>query len=517
MLKKFINSFITTLIPTTIASTEPIFANSTHSHTYLPPTFIDCDRLAKCQTLFPDIDEMYKDYAEKNHIPGYVYGVMLDGKLVHSGCGGFIDLDRKIPTTTHSLFRIASMTKSFTAMAILMLRDEGKLKLENPVSLYIPEILNYQLTKDTPVITIRDLLMHSAGFPTDDPWADRKLNETEEDFINLLKKGLHFSNIPGTAYEYSNLGYTMLGYIIQKVTGISYEKFIAERIWLPLEMKEASWNFKEVEPTQLVHGYRWIDENWKEEELLQNGVFGAMGGILTSIESFSQYAALHLSAWPPRDDEETGPIKRSSLREMHQPWKFRNLVLDKHPDGRDRVLSSGYGYGLNWACDNQGKVFVGHNGGLPGFGSNWYIMPEYGLGVIFFANVTYAPTGKLNLDVLDTLVLKAHLQPRELPASYLLKERQSELIKFLPDWKNVLESPIFAPNFFLDNSVDSLKKETQLLFSKAGKILSVGTIIPENQLRGHFIIKGEKIDLYIHFALTPENPSLIQEFHIKEK
>ncbi|MBS3922737.1 MAG: beta-lactamase family protein [Nitrosarchaeum sp.] len=490
---------------------------SQNVQSYFPPSFEDSDRLAKIQALFPEIDTMYREYAEKNHFPGYAYGILLDGQLVSSGSRGFIDLDKKIPATSKSMFRIASLTKSFTAMAILKLRDEGKLKLDDPISVYIPEIQKQQLTKDAPVVTIRDLLIHSAGFPTDDPWADRKLDTTDEEFIALLQRGITFSTSPGTAFEYSNLGYTLLGYIIKKITGMTCGQFINTAIWQPIGMHEASWEFTNILESQLAHGYRWENEKWVEEMLLQDGIFGAMGGIITSIESFSRYAALHQSAWPPRDDVELGPIKRSSIREMHQPWKFANLIKDfKYASGDECSLLSAYGYGLQSLRDSSGRIFVGHNGGLPGFGSNWYVMPEYGLGVILFANLTYARAYTVNLDVLDKLIVQAQLKPRQLSPSKILKDRQGELLKLLPHWENALASGIFAENFFLDHSLDSLKSESSAFFSKAGTIISVGGVIPENQLRGHFILEGEKTNLRIDFALTPENPSTIQQYQIKE-
>lgn len=102
-----------------------------HTQAYLPPYFEDNDRLTKIQVLFSEIDEMYRKHAEKNGYPGYAYGILLDGELIHFGSGGFINVDQKIPATPQSMFRIASMTKSFTAMAILRLRDEGKLRLDD--------------------------------------------------------------------------------------------------------------------------------------------------------------------------------------------------------------------------------------------------------------------------------------------------------------------------------------------------------------------------------------------------
>jgi len=90
------------------------------------------------------------------------------------------------------------------------------------------------------------------------------------------------------------------------------------------------------------------------------------------------------------------------------------------------------------------------------------------------------------------------------------------LLKILPDWNNAEQSGIFAENFFPDYPIDSLKKEATNLYSKAGKIMSIKATKPENQLRGSFIIEGEKINMEVYFTLSPENPALIQEYHIKE-
>lgn len=497
------------------AALIPFLAHGQTRQSYAPPVFENADRLEKIKAVFPVIAKIYKDYAEASHFPGYSFGIVLDGDLVYSGSGGYADLNKKTPVTTQSMFRIASMTKSFTAMAILKLRDEGKLKLDDPVYLYLPELQSQKLTQDAPELTIRNLLTHSAGFPTDDPWGDRKLAETDKDLQDLFKNGVSFSNEPGTVYEYSNLGFATLGYIIKKVTGQSYQSYIARHIWQPLEMKAAAWEFTHIPAPQLVHGYKWSDGAWTEEPLLHDGSYGAMGGMFTSIEAFSRYVALHLAAWPPRDGSDLGPIKRSSIREMHQAWRFDELIAPyKYPDGSEGALNKAYGYGVSCLHDSRGRFYVEHSGGLPGFGSNWVILPEYGLGVIFFANLTYAAASTVNFQVLDILVKDAHLQPRQVVASKLLKERQQALLKLLPEWKNAEASGLFAANFFLDHSPGSLKKETKTIFSNAGKTLSVGPLIALNQLQGFFIIHGEKAKIKISFWLSPENPALIQKYEI---
>ncbi len=483
--------------------------------TYQPPAFTDADRLEKIKATYSVAEKIYKDFAEKNHFPGYAFGVVVDGQLVYSGSGGYSDIDKKTPATIQSMFRIASMSKSFTAMAILKLRDEGKLKLDDPLYDYIPEIKNQQLTADAPPITIRNLLSHATGFPEDNPWGDRQLAKSEDDLIALYKKGISFSNDPGLVYEYSNLGFATLGYIIHKVSGIPYEEYIAKNIWQPLGIN-ASWEYSTIPASELAHGYRWLNGDWKEETPLHDGIYGAMGGMITSVESFSKYVAYHLEAWPPRNDNEAGPVKRSSVREMHQPWRFNNVIADyKYPDGRTCPVAIGYCYGLGFTKDCDGKIMIAHSGGLPGFGSNWRIMPDYGIGVILFANVTYASTGGVNLQVLDTIVKLAKLQPRKLPASMILTKRRNEIVKLLPDFSSAKTSGIFAENFFLDYFTDSLKKDASAIFSKTGKIIKVNEVTPENQLRGYFIIDCEKGRAQINFTLTPETPALIQEYHIK--
>jgi len=123
------------------------------------------------------------------------------------------------------------MTKSFTAMAILKLRDEGVLSLTDPVSMFIPELafLTY-LTGDATPITIYNLLTMTAGFPEDNPWGDRFLDITDESLLEQVSQGISFSSIPSQQYEYSNLGYGLLGYIISRVSGISFQDFISLNI-----------------------------------------------------------------------------------------------------------------------------------------------------------------------------------------------------------------------------------------------------------------------------------------------
>lgn len=470
------------------------------------------------ETAFPLIDSLYKDYAEKNHIPGMAFAIVSDGRLVHTGAFGYTDIQKKTPVTARSVFRIASMTKSFTAMAILSLRDAGKLNLDDPVYKYIPEIKQIRpLTEDSPPITIRHLLTHSAGFPEDNPWGDRQLQRTDKELIDFIKGGVSLSNTPGLAYEYSNLGFALLGHIVTKVAGEPYEQYIRRTIFQPLGMDHTYWEYTEAPPETLAHGYRWLNLQWKEEPMLHSGAYGAMGGMLTSLEDFSHYMIFHLSAWPPRNGTDAGPIQRSTVREMHQPGRISGFYTQSRNASGDLCPRlSAYNCGLVWNKDCTGKEGIGHSGGLPGFGSHWMIVPEYGIGVVSFCNLTYEATSSLNIQVLGRLIDIARLKPRQLPASEILKKRQQQLMALLPDWKDAPACGIFSENFFADYLIDSLRKEAKTLFDKAGKILRVEEILPDNQLRGTFRIVGEKTSLLVRFTLSPENPALIQAYFIRE-
>ena len=151
------------------------------------PASAQADR-AKLAAAFADVDRLFTDFATQQHVPGAAWGIVVEGQPAHLGTTGFRDIPTKSPVTADTVFRIASMTKSFTAMAILKLRDEGKLALDDPAEKYVPEMkaLKYP-TSDSPKITVRHLLSHSEGFPEDNPWGDRQLADSEEQLSALIK------------------------------------------------------------------------------------------------------------------------------------------------------------------------------------------------------------------------------------------------------------------------------------------------------------------------------------------
>ncbi len=507
------------LFVTLISCTEKkpeIAANTNSVQYYSIPHFADSTTFSNMEKAFPVIEKLYRDYAEKNHFPALSFGVIAGGQLVYAGSVGKANMANNTPATTKSLFRIASMSKSFTGMAILKLRDEGKLSLTDPVSKFIPEMNQAgALTKDAPAITIQNLLTMSAGFPEDNPWGDRQLDDTDEELLKQISEGISFANVPGVTFEYSNLGFALLGKIITNISGTPYQKYITDTIMKPIGMNDSKWEYDEVPKEQLALGYQWIDNQWTEIPLLHDGSYGAMGGLICSIEDFSKYVALHLAAWPARNEVESGPIRRSSIREMHQPWRFNNLFTDaKTRSGEVCPVAIGYGYGLGWRKDCKGNVRISHSGGLPGFGSEWRIYPDYGIGVVSFSNHTYGAPGSPNAVVLDTLIAMAGLKPRVLLPSQILNQRKEEIVKLLPEWKEE-QTNIFAENFFPDESLEKRREATRKIFEEAGAIKNLKVLEPENQLRGSFVLEGEKKNVLIFFTLTPEKEALIQQLDIE--
>src|SRR5215212_6517449 len=213
-----------------------------------------------------EIDKIYSDWMRASHVPGLVYGIVADGELVAVRGLGVQDLDTRRPVTPDSLFRIASMSKAFTALAILKLRDEGKLALDAPAETYVPEMRGWRYpTSDSPRITVRNLLTHSAGFVEDNPWGDRQQVMPEAEFTAVLGQGVPFARSPGLGMEYSNFGYATLGRIVSNVSGTRYQDYIRRELMVPLGMRSTGYDVLASPPQRRAIGYRWQDNQWLRE------------------------------------------------------------------------------------------------------------------------------------------------------------------------------------------------------------------------------------------------------------
>jgi hypothetical protein len=266
----------------------------------------------------------------------------------------------------------------------------------------------------------------------------------------------------------------------------------------------------------LAKGYRWEEEQWKPEPILHDGSFGAMGGLITTIEDFSKYVSYHLSAWPPRSTAENGPVKRSTLREMHTPNYPRLNSQGRDWNGDLCAVMAGYGYGLGSTTFCNGLRYVSHGGALPGYGSNYVFFPEYGVGIMAFGNLTYTSPyplqeiGKLLFQTLD-------LKPRQLPVSDILNIRYPQVAEWVKTGDATLANEIMAENFFMDFSNARRRGTINAILEQAGSIKNIGPFEPENQLRGSFTMEAENGTIYIYFTLTPEKDPKVQQLEITFK
>lgn len=476
-----------------------------------PARFADPDRAAKLRSAFPAIDSLMAAFATQARVPGYAYGIIVDGRLAHVVAGGLRDLRTGARADTATVFRIASMSKSFAALAILLLRDEGKLALDEPAERYVPELrqLRYA-TSDAPRITVRHLLTHSAGFPEDNPWGDQQLDATEAAFSAMLRSGIPFSTPPGTAYEYSNYGFAILGRIVTNVAGVPYASFLRDRILLPLGMRHTTLESGDVDPARLAYGYRVQDGEWLLEPPLPDGAFGVMGGMLTTPADLSRWVAFLLDAWPARDGAEPGPVRRSSVREMQQVQ--RAFGASVFAGGEAIALNAGgYGYGLriHQTCDFRHAV--SHTGGLPGYGSIMKWLPEHGVGIIALGSRTYTPWTATVDQAFELLRRTGGLEARAPQPAPVLETRRAQVTRLVNAWSSPLADSLAAMNLFRDESADRRAAQVARVREAAGgDCRPEGPFVVENALRGAWRLRCARGDLVVRITLAPTEPAQVQ-------
>jgi CubicO group peptidase (beta-lactamase class C family) len=273
---------------------------------------------------------------------------------------------------------------------------------------------------------------------------------------------------------------------------------------------------RDVAPDRLAHGYRWEDDQWKEEPQLPDGAFGSMGGMLTSIRDLSRYVAAFLDAWPPRDGEETAPVSRASLREMQQVWRPRPAVAGRDASGVMRLSAGGYGYGLGISQTCDYGISVAHSGGLPGFGSLMRWLPEYGVGIIAFGNRTYTGWGGVAEEALALLSKTGGLQPRAVQPSPALSSAKASVSSLLERWDDRAADQIAAVNLFLDRSKDRRKAEFERFGSELGSCRAAADFsFVENPLRGEWLFACDRGQLRAEVTLAPTMPPLVQHLEVR--
>src|SRR6266700_2880719 len=339
---------------------------------------------------FAHLDSLTAGYHQRGGQPGLAFGIVTGGELVHAAGLGERHLGGP-PPDDGTVFRIASMTKSFTASAILTLRDDGLLKLDDLAEDYVPELRGWPLVSpDSARISIRHLLTMTARF---------------------LAKGVSFNCATGTRFEYSNLGYAILGRVITAITGMAYPDYVRHRLLKPLGMTRTGYEAEEFEVPQqagglagVARGYRRSPGGWSEVAFDPAGAFAPMGGIFSCVRDLTRWVAGFAAAFPPGQDDDTHPLRSASRREMQLPQVLTGWAIAASFPG-DGASSAPATYGFGLFVDEHpalGRI-VSHSGGYPGFGSNMAWHPATGTGVIALGNSTYASMAPLAARLLEAV------------------------------------------------------------------------------------------------------------------
>lgn len=313
------------------------------------------------------LDDWAAHQTQQRHQPGLALGLVYAGELLWGKGYGLSDLKTKKPVTLDTRFRIASITKTFTATGILQLRDAGKLGLDDPLSGHLDWFdLRYQ---DAPEITIRNLLTHTSGLPRDSKnpmWTECEA-PTWHDFIADTKSRAP-TRPPYEKFAYSNLGYSLLGGVIEAVSGQSWADYLTANVLTPLGMSETRPVPSPDDPL-LATGYTREKENRQRDALpfwLMNG-FEASANFASSLRDLVKYVRFHLGL------AEGLVLSPYTLMDMHRVHWLN--------DG----WKGGYGLGLGMHQSND-WVISGHGGGYPGYLTAFTVCREHKTGVIALTN-----------------------------------------------------------------------------------------------------------------------------------
>ena len=462
------------------------------------------------------LDTLFADFARKSHVPGLVYGVVADGRLVHVRGLGVQDIVSRRPVTPETLFRIASMTKAFTALTVLKLRDDGKLQLDALAETYVGELRGWSYpTLDAPRIRVRDLLNHSAGLVTDDPWGDRQTPMPEAQFTQLLREGVPLTRTPGLRMEYSNLGYALLGRVIGNVSGEPYVQTITRTLLQPLGMAASGWDVDAAPRAQRALGYSWEDDAWQLESDMAHGAFGAMGGLQTNAVDYAKWVAYLLAAWPARNDADPGPVKRASVRELAQGSNFAQLLPPRAGRAKACHRAVSYGMGMLAVVDCELGTYLSHSGGYPGYGSNVLLLPEYGVGIFAFANRTYAGAGGPVLAAAHALRESGFLKARSLAVSDELAQAYRAVGAIYAKGELAAGGDVLAMNFLLDRSAAGWARELAKLKRELGECDASAPIVADGTLSGRFSWACASGHAKGSVLLAPTRPPRIQAMEIE--
>ena len=304
-------------------------------------------------------------------MPGVSVGIVYNGELIYQKGFGYADTDKKILCTADTRFRIASQSKMFTAIGIMILRDEGKLNLDEPIEKYLTWLKLKPFNKNDPPVTIRQLLTHSSGMSRDisTSWTDFNF-PMQEEFRKLANTQLEFVYSPYTKWKYSNNGYTLLGEIIEAVSGMTYSDFITERILLPLKMSSTTViQDKDYQSTLAVgYGRRMPNGNREKFGYVDSKATAPMAGLSSSVTDLSKFISWQMRLLYENKTEILAP---NTLKEMQ----------------RAQFIDEDWRWGLGFSIYQKGiDQLIGASGLQIGYRTSSTINPKDKIGVIVCIN-----------------------------------------------------------------------------------------------------------------------------------
>ena len=426
-------------------------------------------------------DEIVRNYQRGEGQPGIAYGIVAGGTLAHEGGAG----QRWVggpPPDAGTVFRIASMTKSFTASAVLALRDAGLLRLDDPVTDFVPELRGQGgVTEDSPAISLRHLLTMTAGFPTDDPWGDRQQGTPLPEFAALLARGVRSAWAPGTRFEYSNLGYALLGRVISATAQADYPDFVRARLLSPLGMTRTGFEAGEFDSAGLARGYARGPDGWTELTPDPSGAFAPMGGVYSCVRDLARWVDGFAAAFPPGGERggDPHPLYPATRREMQQPAVTMPRAQPRFPGDPAAGSQNGYGFGLFTEETSAWGRLVYHSGGYPGFGSHMRWHPDTGLGVVVLANSTYAGASVLAARLMEEVLRAAAAEDRAGPVVFgpapapggpwpETLRAQEAVTQLLTRWDDGVAEELFAENVALDEPLDRRRAKIARMWERLG-------------------------------------------------
>jgi CubicO group peptidase (beta-lactamase class C family) len=471
------------------------------------------------------VEAVFTERIAAGTAPGSSWAVFDRGGVVASGGAGIASLgpSDSVAPGADTLFRIASCTKSFTAAALLMLRDRGLLDLDATARSIVPEFsptVPGGLDADP---TVRMLMTMSGGLPTDDPWADREESMTREEFSATLAAGIRCATVPGMGFEYSNLGYAVLGQVVERVSGISFTDFVTRELIEPLGL-DMRFERPDDPAVPLATGHRRVEgDGWLALPFTGPGVFSAIGGLFASARSLSAWGSWLAEAF---EGTERGPLSAASRREMQQltrvaPKRHTPPALPGAPSAPVPVVY-GYGFGLFAELDERFGVIVSHSGGYPGFSAHMRWHAASGLGVVAFENATYARVSQGAEIALAIMLEAADREAAVVPAPAPWPETVEAsvaLSAIVDEWSDAAASTVLATNVALDTPYDERRAAIEAAWvAVGGRTPASGTPVDaECDSPDHLVwfLPGATGRLRVEVRMTPLAASRVQTFSVK--